>query len=131
MRIVALLACLAALGVVGCGASDEQAASPPSVADLTVTVDADGDGSRQPQTTTVKCDTADASKACRAADGMDAKTFEPVGDMVACTQQYGGPETATVKGTLHGDAIDAKFSRVNGCEISRWEAAAPLLEAAG
>ena len=49
----------------------------------------------------------------------------------ACTQQYGGPETATVKGTLHGETIDANFSRVNGCEISRWQQAAPLLEAAG
>ena len=42
---------------------------------------------------------------------------------MACTQQYGGPETATVKGTLDGKEIDAKFSRVNGCEIARWEAA--------
>jgi hypothetical protein len=57
--------------------------------------------------------------------------FEPVSGMTACTQQYGGPETATVKGTLHGEPIDAKFSRVNGCEIARWEEVAPLLEAAG
>jgi hypothetical protein len=131
MRIVALLACLTALGVVGCGGNDEQAASPPAVADLTVTVDSDGDGSGQPKTAAVKCDTADASKACQAVDGMDPKTFEPVPGDTACTQQYGGPETATVKGTLHGEAIDAKFSRVDGCQISRWEAAAALLEAAG
>jgi hypothetical protein len=131
MRLVALLACLAAVGVAGCGSSDEQAAAPPSVADLTVTVDPDGDGAKEPHTTTVQCGTADASKACRAADGIKAKTFRPVPGNVACTEQYGGPETATVKGTLHGEAIDAKFSRVNGCEISRWEQAAGLLEAAG
>ena len=131
MRLVALLACLAAVGVVGCGASDEQAAAPPSVADLTVTLDPDGDGAKEPHTTTVQCGTADASKACRAADGIKAKTFRPVPGNVACTEQYGGPETANVQGTLHGEAIDAKFSRVNGCEISRWEQAAGLLEAAG
>lgn len=131
MRLVALLACLTALGVVGCGSSDEQAAAPPTVADLTVTVDPDGDGAKDPQTATVTCATAGASKACRAADGIEAKTFEPVAGNVACTEQYGGPETATVKGTLHGEPIDAKFSRVNGCEISRWEQAAGLLEAAG
>jgi hypothetical protein len=131
MRLVTLLACLAAVGVVGCGSSDEQAAAPPSMADLTVTVDPDGDGAKEPQTTTVQCATADASEACRAADGIKAKTFAPVPGNVACTEQYGGPETATVKGTLHGEAIDAKFSRVNGCEISRWEQAAGLLEAAG
>jgi hypothetical protein len=131
MKIVVLLACLAALGVAGCGGDDEQAASPPAVAELTVTVDHDGDGSKQPRTTTVKCDSAQDSDTCKAVDAMAAKTFQPVGDMVACTQQYGGPQTATVTGTLHGEAIDAKFSRVNGCEISRWEQAAPLLEAAG
>lgn len=131
MRLVALLACLTALGVVGCGSSDEQAAAPPTVADLTVTVDPDGDGAKDPQTATVTCATAGGSKACRAADGIKAKTFEPVAGNVACTEQYGGPETATVKGTLHGEPIDAKFSRVNGCEISRWEQAAGLLEAAG
>jgi hypothetical protein len=131
MKIAVLLACLAALGLAGCGSNDEQAASPPAVADLTVTVDADGDGSDKPRSTTVKCEAAQDSDTCKAVDGMAPKTFEPVGDMVACTQQYGGPETATVTGTLHGDAIDATFSRVNGCEISRWEQAAPLLEAAG
>jgi hypothetical protein len=131
MKIVVLLACLAAFGVAACGSNDEQAASPPVVADLTVTVDSDGDGSEKPRSATVKCESAQDSDTCKAVDGMAPKTFEPVGDMVACTQQYGGPETATVTGTLHGDTIDAKFSRVNGCEISRWEQAAPLLEAAG
>ena len=57
--------------------------------------------------------------------------FEPVPGDTACTEQYGGPETATVTGTLRGETIDANFSRVNGCEISRWQEAAPLLEAAG
>ena len=131
MKLVVLVACLAALGAVGCGGNDEQAAAPPALADLTVTVDLDGDGAEKPRSTTVKCASAQDSDTCRAVDGMDPNAFEPVGDMVACTQQYGGPETATVKGTLHGEAIDAKFSRVNGCEISRWEQAAPLLEAAG
>ena len=46
---------------------------------------------------------------------------------MACTQQFGGPETATVTGTLHGDEVAARFSRENGCEISRWEKVAELL----
>jgi hypothetical protein len=62
---------------------------------------------------------------------MDPKTFEPVPGNQACTQQYGGPETATVKGTVNGENVDAKFSRMNGCEITRWDAAKPLFEAAG
>jgi FlaG/FlaF family flagellin (archaellin) len=131
MKLVLIVACLAALGAAGCGGDDEQAATPPALADLTVTVDADGDGAEKARSATVKCASAQDSDTCRAVDGMGAKTFAPVGDNVACTQQYGGPETATVTGTLHGEAIDAKFSRVNGCEISRWEQATPLLEAAG
>ena len=62
---------------------------------------------------------------------LPPKAFEPTPGNVACTQQYGGPETATVKGTLRGEAVSAEFSRVNGCEIARWQDAAPLLGAAG
>ena len=80
---------------------------------------------------TVTCDAPGDSAACQAVADIDPKTFEPVPGDQACTQQYGGPETATVKGTLNGKEIDAKFSRENGCEIARWEAAKPLFEAAG
>jgi hypothetical protein len=40
---------------------------------------------------------------------------------VACTEIYGGPATARVRGTLQGKPVDARFSRTNGCEIARWE----------
>lgn len=43
-----------------------------------------------------------------------------------CTQQYGGPEVATVAGTFKGRAVTAQFSRTDGCQISRWQALAPL-----
>jgi hypothetical protein len=111
--------------VAGCGEDDETEApaSQPALADLTVVVDG--------KTTEVRCAGADESKLCGAVADIDPKTFEPVPGDVACTQQYGGPETATVKGTLDGREIDAKFSRENGCEITRWDAAKPLLEAAG
>jgi len=41
---------------------------------------------------------------------------------------YGGPETASIKGTLNGEHVDAKFSRTDGCEIHRWETVQPLLD---
>jgi hypothetical protein len=130
MRIVVILAMLALVG--GCGgAQDEESASTPSLADLTVTVDRDGKGAKEAKTAAVQCASADDSDVCKAIAGMKPAVFAPVAGDTACTQQYGGPETATVKGTLHGETIDAKFSRVNGCEISRWQQAAPLLEAAG
>jgi hypothetical protein len=43
-----------------------------------------------------------------------------------CTEQYGGPEVATVTGTIGDEQVDATFSRENGCAIGRFDEAAPL-----
>lgn len=132
MRIVVALACLTAIAAAGCGASDEESASvPPRLADLTVTVDPDGTGAKKARRSVVQCDSAADSRACRQLADIKPKTFQPVSGKIACTELYGGPQVATVKGTLRGETIDAKFSRVNGCEISRWNDAAGLLGAAG
>ena len=121
MRLALILAAVAL--VAGCGEDDEPPAATPasSVADLTIEVEPGG------KTGTVQCD---AEADCPDIAAVDPKVFEPTPGNVACTQQYGGPETATVKGTFKGEPVDAKFSRQNGCEIARWEDAAPLLEMA-
>jgi hypothetical protein len=49
------------------------------------------------------------------------KPFAPVGKHEACTQIYGGPETADVTGTFRGKPVNAHFERSNGCEIARWD----------
>lgn len=131
MRIVAaLLACLA---LAACGEDDEEPAAPApggSLAELTVAVDADGKDPAPPRRTTISCDAPEDSEVCRALAGVKPQTFEPTPGDVACTQQYGGPQTATVKGTLRGAPVDSRFSRTNGCEIARWEDAAAILGAA-
>lgn len=48
-----------------------------------------------------------------------------------CTQQYGGPEVATVAGTVNGAPVDRRFTRTDGCGISAWAIAIPLLGAPG
>ncbi|AMM31211.1 Subtilisin inhibitor-like protein [Sinomonas atrocyanea] len=48
-----------------------------------------------------------------------------------CTQQYGGPEVATVTGTVNGARVDRRFTRTDGCGISAWAIATPLLGAPG
>ncbi len=48
-----------------------------------------------------------------------------------CTQQYGGPETAEVTGTINGQKISASFSQVDGCEIARWNAVQPIVGTGG
>jgi hypothetical protein len=123
MRFVVVLAALALLA--GCGEDAQPMA--PRLADLTVTVD---HGSKTKRAA-VRCAAAEDSDVCRAVAALKAEAFEPTPGHVACTEIYGGPETATITGTLRGEPIDARFSRENGCEIARWLTARPLLDAAG
>ena len=49
----------------------------------------------------------------------------------ACTEQYGGPQKATVTGIVDGTPLDVTFARTNGCEISAWNAAQTILGSSG
>lgn len=49
----------------------------------------------------------------------------------ACTQQYGGPQRATVTGIVDGTPVEATFARTDGCEIAAWNAAADVLGPTG
>jgi hypothetical protein len=130
MRSATTLIAIALLA--GCGESEEEAAMPPPaglVTDLTVTVDPDGEGGKPARSATIRCEAPEDSAACGEVARVRPKAFEPTPGNVACTQQYGGPQTATVQGTLRGDPVAARFSRVNGCEIARWRDVAALLDA--
>lgn len=73
----------------------------------------------------------DPSAACDVlATNGDLIMAEPA-DGAMCTQLYGGPETAVVTGTLDGKAVNASFSRENGCAIDRWAMFEPLLGTPG
>jgi hypothetical protein len=128
-----LLCCLAVLGLAGCGVEHEPSGSgrEPSPTELTIRVDPDGRGPEPAGETRVSCDEPGQGKACAAAARLRPADLEPVPDDVACTELYGGPQTATIAGTLDRERVDARFSREDGCEIARWEKVAPLLEAAG
>jgi hypothetical protein len=49
----------------------------------------------------------------------------------ACTQQYGGPQEATVTGVVDGRSVEASFSLRDGCEIAAWNAAKDVLGSSG
>jgi Subtilisin inhibitor-like len=49
----------------------------------------------------------------------------------ACTQQYGGPQQATVSGVVDGKPVDVSFNLTDGCAISAWNAAKDVLGNAG
>jgi hypothetical protein len=133
MRRVVVVSVLCVL--LGCGAEDEERPAAPragALADLRISVDRDGDRGPQPaRETVVRCVTPAETPACDAALALRPEHFAPPPDNVACTLQYGGPDTARVTGTLRGERVDARFSRTDGCEINRWERVRKLLEQAG
>lgn len=55
----------------------------------------------------------------------------PRGTDQACTQQYGGPQQATVTGVVDDSPVDSSFARRDGCEIGLWNAAKDILGSAG
>lgn len=140
LLLPALAATLALLSA--CGSDEDTTAgttpTPPSPqTELSVRVDPGGGAS--PIEYTLTCDPPggshpDPQAACDlldAAASLDPDPLEPVPPDVACTEIYGGPQTATVTGTLQGEPLGVSFSRVNGCEIARWDAAQPLLVLSG
>jgi hypothetical protein len=121
-----------ALLLTGCGSSAAggTATSPTS---LTITAQAGPDAAAQ--TWTLTCDPAggthpDSQAAC-AALAAAKDPFAPVRKDVACTEIYGGPQTATVVGTYRGEQVSATYSRTDGCQIARWDAIAPVLVVEG
>ncbi|MGJ3191497.1 serine protease inhibitor [Paenarthrobacter nitroguajacolicus] len=70
----------------------------------------------------------DALAALAAVEQFGEEIFfpEPRPDRI-CTQQYGGPQVAVVKGWFRGRKVHSHFSRTDGCEIARWKTLAALL----
>jgi hypothetical protein len=129
--LVSALVLLTATAATACGGEDGPTASTGTR--LVVAVDP-GDGSSS-STWTLRCDPAggdhpDPTDACAwlaSVAGLEPDPFDPVAPDLACTEIYGGPQTAAVTGTLEGQQVDAAFSRQDGCEIARWDTALPLL----
>jgi hypothetical protein len=125
------LALIVTGALAACGSDDgaSQASGPTgTLANLTVTVDNDGaKGAGKPAELKVDCKAPTDSQACGAAAGVSAADLRPTGKDIACTQIYGGPEEATIKGEIRGEDVDATFSRTDGCEISRWDKVKALL----
>ena len=104
--------------------------------ELTISVDP---GNRNPLRWTLLCDPPGgdhplAAPACELLAkfaGQEVDPFAPPRKSRACTDLYGGPDTATVSGVWRGRRVQASFSRVDGCEIARWDALGPVLGGAG
>jgi hypothetical protein len=118
MRLLALLALVLPLAACGGGGSSGGGAET----DLEITLWPAGKSG--PSTThRIRCPGDDR---CERLAALPASVFEPVPAGLGCTQIYGGPDAAEVRGTLAGRKIEAAFKRTDGCEISRWNQASFL-----
>ncbi|MFD4026085.1 SSI family serine proteinase inhibitor [Streptomyces sp. NPDC058576] len=53
--------------------------------------------------------------------------FQPTPEGTMCTMIHGGDATARIVGTWEGRAVDTTASRLDGCEIARWNSLVPVL----
>ena len=64
--------------------------------------------------------------ACRRLSAVSDNPFAPTPPDAICSEIYGGPQEALVRGTFRGHKIWARFSRRDGCATSRWDRVAFL-----
>lgn len=111
--------------------------SPPSgtplPAQLSITVD---DGTGKIATYSLSCEPAggdhpDPAAACASLAAAGTEAFAPADPDLACTEIYGGPQTATVTGSLDGTQVNSAYNRTDGCQIARWDALADVFASAG
>ena len=126
MRLAALA--FVVLLVTGCAGrtgndddEDESRAAPSTELEISVTPG----GEAPTKIWTLSCPEGggtlpDAAQACEQLLKLD-DPFAPVPKDAACTQIYGGPQEADVRGTFRGRPVQAHFDRGNGCEIARWD----------
>ncbi|MGY1607186.1 MULTISPECIES: SSI family serine proteinase inhibitor [unclassified Geodermatophilus] len=133
MRTLVLAVALVALA--GCaergsGTSGPGTATAPPGDELVVEVDPGDGGTAERYTLT--CgetpggDHPDPGAACAHLAGLE-DPFAPLPADVACTEVYGGPQTARVTGSWDGAPVDVALSRTDGCLIEQWDGLGPLL----
>ena len=119
--VVALLVVAGTASAQSRVASPREAAAP--AASLLITAWPDGRGGTA-RSWTLRCGPAGgtlprAARACSRLATLD-RPFAPVPPGTACTQIFGGPQEAVVRGPYRGRKVWARFTRSDGCQIARW-----------
>ena len=105
MRTLALA--LLVTGLAACG-NETTPSSPAPATNLLVRVDPDGHGSAAAKTARVRC----PGSGCAVTGKLAARDFAPHRRPARRARMiYGGPETATVRGSLRGSRDRARASR--------------------
>lgn len=117
-----------AIAVVLTGCGGAPAPAPDAGGTLVVTYRADPAEPTTRRTLTCPARGGGDVRACDRLAALHAPFAPPAPDEV-CTQIYGGPQVLRVTGRWQGQAVDATFRRTNGCEITRYDAVAPVFAA--
>jgi hypothetical protein len=126
MRMLVIAVVIAAGGLLA-------AAAPAATRTaLTVTFWEDGARTDTRVTWTLRCDPPSGTLrrpavACARLRTGGTALFRPIPKDAACTELYGGPQVALVRGTVAGVRVWARLQRRNGCEIERWARFSPWL----
>jgi hypothetical protein len=123
--LVAVAASATALALSACAPAEEEELE----AHLTIGVVKDRGEDRETKTLICPGRTSRERDVCAALDVVAPKVFRPTNPERACAAIYGGPETATVRGTWEDELVNATFNQANGCEIGRWKQMVPVLKA--
>jgi subtilisin inhibitor-like len=74
---------------------------------------------------TLRCSPAEGTlprrgAACYRLSALPSDPFAPTPRGTVCTQIYGGPQVARVRGRFRGRRVSTTFTRRDGCAIRRW-----------
>jgi hypothetical protein len=114
------------------GSTTSTSTSADAQADNDLLIVLDRGNGTEPERYTLTCvgvpegDHPEASAACAHLEGLE-DPFAPLPTDLACTEQYGGPETARITGRWQGADVDLGLSRTDGCRIAQWESLGPVL----
>lgn len=122
-----LLLAVTAAVLAGCGDGEMEGGAGAGRTEVSVTVDLDGSGPEGAVSRTVSCDGGTGGRECSFLADVPLDAFDRLAPSTACTQVFGGPQTAQLRGTVRGERVDAGYSRENGCETARWDRVAILL----
>jgi hypothetical protein len=118
---------VAATGTLGfwCSGEAGSAAAGARTADLRIAVwPAGKEKAARPVRWTLRCGPVGGTlprrqRACARLLAL-RRPFRGVPPGIACTEIYGGPNVAEVRGSLRGRRVAARFTRTDGCQIERW-----------
>jgi Subtilisin inhibitor-like len=115
---------LAIAVLAGCGGDDGDGMPAQPATDLEITVWPNGRSGNK-EKATLQCSPpggtlSDPKDACNRLQDMKRPFVRPSGDIV-CTEIYGGPAVAEIRGTFRGAQVNATFARSDGCEIALWD----------